>query len=138
MADREKSKSPASMAGRLLDVKERRRADRFETAFDVRISKTDDTSRRIATDAWVRNVSATGLGICCAIAFEVEDVVTVRAPGKSLQCEVRYCRAEGAMFAAGLEVLTTSDGTDIESSLRDLSKALRFSDRTPDSDRDEG
>jgi hypothetical protein len=113
-----------------LDVKERRRAPRFEAAFDVAISKTGDATRRIATDAWVRDVSANGLGVCCAEPFEVGYAVTVRAPGKSLQCEVRHCRAEGALFSVGLEVLCSSDGTDIQVSLRDLSKALHFSDRT--------
>jgi hypothetical protein len=75
-------------------------------------------------------VSANGLGICCVEAFEVGDAVTVRAPGKSIQCEVRHCRPEGAMFSVGLEVLSSSDGTDIQVSLRDLSRALHFSDRT--------
>jgi hypothetical protein len=130
MADREKSKLAESTVGRLLDVKERRRAVRFEAAFDVGISKTNDSTRRIAIDAWVRDVSANGLGICCVEAFEVGDAVTVRAPGKSLQCEVRHCRPEGAMFSVGLEVLSSSDGTDIQVSLRDLSRALHFSDRT--------
>jgi len=130
MADREKYEATQNTVGRLLDVKERRRAVRFEAAFDVAISKTDDATRRIATDAWVRDVSANGLGLCCAEPFEVGDVVTVRAPGKSLQCEVRHCRAEGALFSVGLEVRRSSDGTDIQVSLRDLSKALHFSNRT--------
>jgi hypothetical protein len=132
MADREKPKSARNAAGRLLEVTERRRAARFDAAFDVIISKTDDGARRIATDAWVRDVSAHGLGVSCAHAFEVGDAVTVRAPGKSLQCEVRHCRAEGAMFSVGLEVLSSSDGTDIQVSLRDLSRALHFSNRTQD------
>lgn len=132
MADREKSATAESTVGRLLEVKERRRADRFEAAFDVAVSKTDDPTRRIAIDAWVRDVSANGLGICCAESFEVGDAVTVRAPGKSLQCEVRHCRAEGALFSVGLEVLCSSDGTDIQGSLRDLSKALHFVGRTRD------
>lgn len=130
MAERETSRATAGAVGRLLEVKERRRADRFEAAFDVAISKTDDTARRIAIDAWVRDVSANGLGVCCAESFEVGDAVTVRAPGKSLQCEVRHCRAEGVLFTVGLEVVNSSDGTDIQCSLRDLSKALHFSNRT--------
>lgn len=130
MADREMSKPGRVAADRLLDVRERRRDARFEAAFDVRISKTDDAARRIATEAWVRDVSANGLGICCLEPFEVGDAVTVRAPGKSLQCEVRYCRAEGAMFSIGLELLSSSDGTDIQVSLRDLSKALHFRNLT--------
>ena len=130
MADR--GKLQATETNRDLGVKERRGADRFEAAFDVTISKTDDATRRIAAEAWVRDVSAHGLGICCADRFEVGDAVTVRAPGKSLQCEVRHCRAEGALFSMGLEVLSSSDGTDIQVSLRDLSKALHFSNRTRD------
>jgi hypothetical protein len=132
MADREKFPAKESVVGTVLDIKERRRSGRFDAAFDVRISKTDETTRRIAADAWVRDVSASGLGICCAEAFQVGDAVTVRAPGKSLQCEVRHCRAEGALFSMGLEVLCSSDGTDIQISLRDLSKALHFSNRTRD------
>ena len=132
MADREKFGATESTVGRVYYVKERRRNDRFEAAFDVRISKTDDTTRRIATDAWVRDVSANGLGMCCAEPFDVGDAVTVRVPGKSLQCEVRHCRAEGTLFSVGLEVLSSSDGTDIQVSLRDLSRALHFSDRTRD------
>lgn len=132
MSDREMSKRAHGAADRMLAVKERRRDVRFEAAFDVRISKSDDSARRIATDAWVRNVSANGLGVSCPDPFEVGDAVTVRAPGKSLQCEVRHCRAEGAMFTIGLELLSSSDGTDIQVSLRDLSKALRFPDRTSD------
>jgi hypothetical protein len=130
MADREKFQT--SYRDRVSDIKERRGAARFDAAFDVTIWKTDDATRRIATDAWVRDVSASGLGICCAESFEVGDAVTVRAPGKSLQCEVRHCRPEGALFSMGLEVLSSSDGTDIQVSLRDLSKALHFSNRTGD------
>ena len=132
MADREKSKPTESTVGRLLDLKERRRADRFEAAFDAAISKPGDAARRTATDAWVRDVAATGLGICCAEPFEVGDAVTLRTPGKSLHCEVRHCRAEGALFSVGLEVLSSSDGTDIQVSLRELRKALHFSSRTRD------
>jgi hypothetical protein len=130
MADREKFQT--TERNRALDIKERRGAARFEAAFDVAVSKTDDATRRIATDAWVRDVSASGLGICCAVRFEVGDAVTVRAPGKSLQCQVRHCRPEGALFSIGLEVLSSSDGTDIQGSLRDLSKALHFGNRTRD------
>jgi hypothetical protein len=130
MADREKFQT--SYRDRVSDIKERRGAARFDAAFDVTIWKTDDATRRIATDAWVRDVSASGLGICCAESFEVGDAVTVRAPGKSLRCEVRHCRPEGALFSMGLEVLSSSDGTDIQVSLRDLSKALHFSNRTGD------
>ena len=115
-----------------LVVVERRGAARLDAAFDVTISKTDDAKRRIATDAWVRDVSANGLGICCAEPFEVGDSVTVRASGKSLQCEVRHCRAEGTLFAVGLEVLVSSDGTNLQVSLRELGRALHFSDRTQD------
>jgi hypothetical protein len=129
MADRETSKWTRTPAEEALDVKERRRSARFEAAFDIIVSKTNNATRRIATEAWVRDVSVNGLGICCAQAFEVGDAVTVRAPGKSLQCEVRHCRSEGALFSVGLEVVCSSDGTDIEVSLRDLSKALHFSDR---------
>lgn len=132
MDDREKFKGPESAVSRGLVVVERRRAHRFEAAFDVLISKTDDAARRIATDAWVRDVSAHGLGICTAVPFDVGDSVTVRAPGKSLQCEVRHCRAEGQLFSVGLEVVSSSDGTNIQVSLRELSKALHFSDRTED------
>jgi hypothetical protein len=128
MADLEKMTQVQT--DRTLDVKERRRASRFEAAFDVSLSKTNESTRRIATEAWVRDVSANGLGVCCAEAFQVGDALTVRAPGKSLQCEVRHCRAEGAMFSVGLEVLCSSDGTDIQGSLRDLSRALHFSNRT--------
>ena len=130
MVDREKFQTRER--DRVLDIKERRGAARFDAAFDVTISKTDDATRRIATDAWVRDFSASGLGICCAEPFEVGDAVTVRAPGKSLQCGVRHCRPEGALFSMGLEVLSSSDGTDIQVSLRDLSKALHFSNRTGD------
>ena len=131
MADREKFRAESAV-DRTLDVKERRSGTCFEAAFDVSISKTDDASRRIAADAWVRDVSANGLGICCPDPFEVGDAVTVRAPGKSLQCQVRQCRAEGALFSTGSELLSSSDGTDIQVSLRDLSKALHFSNRTRD------
>jgi hypothetical protein len=132
MADRDMSTVMRNALGREVDVLERRRAARFEAAFDVSISKTDDATRRSATDAWVRDVSANGLGICCAIPFEIGDTVTVRAPGRSLQCEVRHCRAEGALFSVGLEVLSSSDGTNLQVSLRELSKALHFSNRTAD------
>ena len=132
MADRFKPKTTGSVVNHALDVAERRRTHRFEAAFDVRISKTDDATRRIATDAWVRDVSAHGLGICCAESFEVGDAVTVRAPGRSLQCEVRHCRAEGLLFSVGLEVVSSSDGTNLQVSLRELSKALHFSGRSED------
>jgi hypothetical protein len=132
MADREKFRATESKVSPGVDAIERRFAGRFEAAFDVSISKTNDATRRIATDAWVRDVSANGFGICCAEPFEVGEAVTVRAPGRSLQCEVRHCRSEGTLFSVGLEVLSSSDGTNLQLSLRELSKALHSSVRTRD------
>ncbi len=119
-----------------VGVAERRRHDRFEAAFDVSVSMTNASERRVGTEAWVRDVSASGLGLSCREPFAAGDVITVRAPGRSLQCEVRHSRQDGEMFTLGLEVLSSSDATDIQGSLRELGRALHFESRTKSVDAD--
>lgn len=130
-----KSKKPAKSATepqqqQQIGVAERRRHDRFDATFDVRISMTNATGRRVETEAWVQDVSASGLGLSCGEPFAAGDVVTVRAPGRSLQCEVRHARRDGELFLLGLELLSSSDGTDIQGSLRELGRSLFFRSRT--------
>ena len=128
-----KSKKPAKSTTepqQQIGVAERRRHDRFDAAFDVRISMTNATGRRVETEAWVQDVSASGLGLYCGEPFSAGDVVTVRAPGRSLQCEVRHARRDGELFLLGLELLSSSDGTDIQGSLRELGRSLFFRSRT--------
>jgi hypothetical protein len=124
----------ATQVPRQIGVDERRRHDRFEAAFDVQVSMTNDAGRRVGADAWVRDVSASGLGLSCRESFAAGDIITVRAPGRSLQCEVRHSRPDGDMFTLGLELLSSSDATDIQGSLRELSRSLHFESRTESAD----
>lgn len=113
-----------------LAVPERRADVRSEAAFDVQLSMTSEAGNKIQAEAWVRDISAHGLGVCCSQEFAVGDIVSVRAPGRNLRCEVRHTRPEGEVFAMGLKLLNTSgDGASSES-LVDLSQALEYSIRT--------
>ena len=134
MPDTMKMNDSAIGGASQVGTAERRRHDRFDAAFDVSVSMTSDSGRRVSADAWVRDVSASGLGLSCRERFTVGDVITVRAPGRSLQCEVRHSRQEGELFTLGLELLSTSDATDIQGSLRDLSRSLHFESRTDSAD----
>lgn len=107
-----------------IEVSERRRHDRFDAGFEVRVSSTNPSARRVDVEGWVRDASASGLGLTCRESFKAGDIVTVRAPGRSLQCLVRHSQPDGELFAVGLELLSTSDGTDIQGSLRELDRSL--------------
>ncbi len=126
-------KQQRERAGNAAKITERRIAERFTAAFDVQVFMTTE-DRRVDAEAWVRDLSANGMGMVCDEEFQSGDILTVRAPGRSLQCEVRHCRPEGAMFFIGLELLSSSDGTDIQVSLRDLGKMLHFAGRTREED----
>jgi hypothetical protein len=134
MSDTKKMNDLAIGGASQVGADERRRHDRFDAAFDVSVSMTNDSGRRVGAEAWVRDVSASGLGLSCIEPFAVGDVITVRAPGRSLQCEVRHCRQEGEMFTLGLELLSSSDATDIQGSLRELGRSLHFESRTKSED----
>lgn len=134
MSETKKANDLAVDGASQIGAAEQRRHNRFDAAFDVSVSMTNDSGRRVSADAWVRDVSASGLGLSCRERFTVGDVITVRAPGRSLQCEVRHSRQEGELFTLGLELLSSSDATDIQGSLRELSHSLHFESRTNSTD----
>ena len=80
MSKSKKSAKSTTEPQQQIGVAERRRHDRFDATFDVRISMTNATGRRVETEAWVRDVSASGLGLSCGEPFSTGDVVTVRPP----------------------------------------------------------
>jgi hypothetical protein len=126
MSEPKKVQESTGNVGREIEISERRRHDRFTAGFEARVSMTNENGRRVDVDAWVLDVSASGLGLSCLVPFVADDVVTVRAPGRSLQCLVRHSRPDGERHTIGLELLSTSDGTDIQGSLRELGRSLRF------------
>lgn len=124
MSEMKKTQEAEIAEQRRIEVAERRRHDRFEAGFEVRVSSTNPSARRLDVEGTVRDASASGLGLTCREPFAAGDIVTVRAPGRSLQCIVRHSRPDGDLYTVGLELLSTSDGTDIQGSLRELDRSL--------------
>ena len=74
--------------------------------------------------AALRDVSVAGFAIEVEERFPVGGAVTVRTSERSLQCTVRHVQQQPKGFKTGLEVLSASDGSTCERSLKRLSSAL--------------
>ena len=76
------------------------------------------------SSAELRNISAGGFAIELTEKFDVGSVVVVKTAERSLQCIVRHVQQHSDSFLAGLEVLSSSDGSSSARSLEGLSSAL--------------
>jgi hypothetical protein len=74
--------------------------------------------------AVIRDVSARGFGVETDQCFTVGQALTIRTALSSLECVVRHMQEYPNSFLAGLEVLSSSDGSSLESSLANLSAVL--------------
>jgi hypothetical protein len=74
--------------------------------------------------AVIRDVSARGFGIETDRCFPVGQSLTIRTAANSLECVVRHMQEYPNSFLAGLEVLSSSDGSSLESSLANLAAVL--------------
>ena len=74
--------------------------------------------------AVIRDVSARGFGIETDQCFPVGRRLTIRTAASSLECVVRHMQVFPSSFLDGLEVLSSSDGSSLESSLANLSAAI--------------
>lgn len=84
----------------------------------------DDAGLPCDACAVIRDVSARGFGIETDRRFTVGQSLTIRTADNSLECVVRHMQEYPNSFLAGLEVLSSSDGSLLESSLANLSMAL--------------
>jgi hypothetical protein len=84
----------------------------------------DDAGLPCDACAVIRDVSARGFGIETDRLFTVGQSLTIRTADSSLECVVRHMQEYPNSFLAGLEVLSSSDGSSLESSLANLSMAL--------------
>lgn len=80
--------------------------------------------------AVLKDVSAGGFAIEVDERFPVGGAVTVRTSERSLQCTVRHVQQQSTGYLTGLEVLSTSDGSTCERSLKRLFSALADSTST--------
>jgi hypothetical protein len=81
----------------------------------------DGTGLPCEACAVIRDVSARGFGIETDRCFPVGQSLTIRTPDRSLECVVRHMQEHPNSFLAGLQVLSASDGSSLESSLANLS-----------------
>lgn len=84
----------------------------------------DDTGLPCDACAVIRDVSARGFGIETDQPFTVGQALTIRTADSSLECVVRHMQEYPNSFLAGLEVLSSSDGSSLEFSLANLTIAL--------------
>jgi hypothetical protein len=84
----------------------------------------DNTGLPCDACAVIRDVSARGFGIETDRCFPVGQALTIRTATRSLECVVRHMQEYPNSFLAGLEVLSSSDGSSLESSLANLSAAV--------------
>lgn len=85
----------------------------------------DDTGLPCDACAVIRDVSARGFGIETDQNLRVGQSLTIRTVERSLQCVVRHMQEFPSSFLAGLEVLSASDGSSLESSLANLASNLK-------------
>jgi hypothetical protein len=93
----------------------------------------DDAGLACDACAIIRDVSARGFGIETDQCFPVGQSLTIRTVDNALECVVRHMQEYPNSFLAGLEVLSSSDGSSLESSLASLSAAgtIYFTNPTP-------
>jgi hypothetical protein len=103
---------------------ERRHHPRYSVKEDVLVYWQNKSGLPCEASATLRNVSAYGFAIELVERFPVGGAVTVRTTERSLQCTVRHVQQHANSFLAGLEVLSASDGSTCERSLKVLSSAL--------------
>ncbi|MDA0205965.1 MAG: PilZ domain-containing protein [Acidobacteria bacterium] len=101
-----------------------RRDPRHPTQTVVLIYWLDDGGLPCDSCAVIRDVSARGFGIETDKYFPVGQALTIRTADSSLECVVRHMQEYPNSFMAGLEVLSSSDGSSLESSLSNLSAAV--------------
>jgi hypothetical protein len=108
-----------------VDIREeRRRHPRHLAKREVLVYWQNKAGMPCEAAAVVRNVSARGFAIELVERFPVGGAVTVRTSEGSLQCTVRHVQKQPNCFLAGLEVISISDGSRWERSLKRLSSAL--------------
>jgi hypothetical protein len=101
-----------------------RRDPRHPAQTVVLIYWLDDTGLPCDACAVIRDVSSRGFGIETDRCFPVGQTLTIRTAASSLECVVRHMQEFPDSFLAGLEVLSSSDGSSLEYSLATLSAAL--------------
>lgn len=101
-----------------------RRDPRHPAQTVVLIYWLDDTGLPCDACAVIRDVSARGFGIETDRCFAVGQSLTIRTAANSLECVVRHMQEYPNSYLAGLEVLSSSDGSSLESSLAKLSAAI--------------
>jgi len=103
---------------------ERRLHPRHLAKQDVLVYWQNKSGLPFEAPAVLIDVSAGGFAIELSERFPVGGAVTVRTSERSLQCTVRHVQQQPNGFLVGLEVLSTSDGSACERSLKELSSAL--------------
>ena len=121
-----RTESPTVTASKLNDL---RRDPRYPSQTVVLIYWTDARGFPCDACAVIRDVSARGLGIETDQQFPIGQPLTIRTAVNSLECVVRHLQEYPNSFLAGLEVLSSSDGSALESSLANLSAAIAPSSR---------
>lgn len=101
-----------------------RRDPRHPAQTVVLIYWLDDARLPCDACAVIRDVSARGFGIETDQNFFVGQALTIRTAERSLQCVVRHMQELPNSFLAGLEVLSSSDGSSLEFSLANLASNL--------------
>ena len=104
---------------------ESRRYPRSPAQTVVLIYWLDDRGLPCDACAVIRDVSARGFGIETDQNFLVGQALTIRTAERSLQCVVRHMQEYPSSFLAGLEVVASSDGSSLESSLANLASILK-------------
>lgn len=116
-----RTESPTVTASKLNDL---RRDPRYPSQTVVLIYWTDARGFPCDACAVIRDVSARGFGIETDQQFPIGQPLTIRTAVNSLECVVRHLQEYPNSFLAGLEVLSSSDGSALESSLANLSAAI--------------
>lgn len=77
----------------------------------------------------IRNISGGGFGLELERPLEDGQLLSVQTKEGALQCVVRHVRTDNAKYFVGMEVISASDGSNHERSLKELALVLARSNR---------
>lgn len=108
---------------------DRRVHHRYPTNMTAEVYWTDTAGRLESANGVIRNISGGGFGVELEQSFERGQMLSVQTKAGALQCVVHHVRRDNAKYFVGMEVISASDGSNHERSLKDLAVLLDKSNK---------
>ena len=103
---------------------EQRKHPRRSVNFSVRVFWQEESAELVDAPGLVRDISANGFGIELARSVPRGKLLSVDTTAGALQGIVRHVQQRAEGWVLGMEVLSASDGSDHQRSLRSLEASI--------------